>query len=66
MEKNFKNNYKLIDLLEEVNKIDGIKRIRLCSLRATLITERFVNRLSKLDKVCDHFHYHCKVGVTKH
>ena len=27
--KDFKNNYRLIDLLEEINKIEGIKRVRL-------------------------------------
>ncbi len=54
--KDFKEDYKLIDLLEEINKIDGIERIRLGSLEPTLITEKFVQRLSKLTKICDHFH----------
>lgn len=63
--KDFKNNYKLIDLLEEANKIDGIKRIRLGSLEPTLITEEFVNRLSKLDKVCDHFHLSLQSGCNQ-
>lgn len=63
--KDFKNNYKLIDLLEDVNKIDGIKRIRLGSLEPTLITEEFVNRLSKLDKVCDHFHLSLQSGCNQ-
>ena len=34
--KDFKNDYKLIDLLEEINKIDGIKRIRLRFNRAII------------------------------
>ena len=33
--KDFKENYGLIDLLEEINKIDGIERIRLRFNRAT-------------------------------
>ncbi len=33
MEKDFKNNYKLIDLLEEVNKIDGIKKNKIRFIR---------------------------------
>ena len=45
--KDFKEDYKLIDLLEEINKIDGIKRIRLGSIEPLLITEEFVKRLSK-------------------
>ena len=33
--KDFKTDYKLIDLLEDINKIDGIERIRLRFNRAT-------------------------------
>ena len=54
--KDFKEEYRLIDLLEEINKINGIQRIRLGSLEPMLINEDFVNRLIKLEKVCDHFH----------
>ena len=60
--KDFRNNYKVIDLLEEINKIEGIKRIRLGSIEPTLITEEFVNRLSKLEKICDHFHLSLQSG----
>ena len=60
--KDFRNNYKLIELLEEINKIEGIKRIRLGSIEPTLITEEFVNRLSKLEKICDHFHLSLQSG----
>ena len=45
----------LIDVIEEINKIQGIERIRLSSLEPTLITEEFMMRLSQLNKVCDHF-----------
>lgn len=54
--KDFKEEYKLIDLLEDINKINGIERIRLGSIEPTLIKENFVNRLVKLEKICDHFH----------
>ena len=47
---------RLIDLLEAINKIDGIDRIRLSSLEPTIVDEEFATRLSKLDKICDHFH----------
>ena len=52
----------LINLLEELNKIDGIERIRLSSLEPTLITSEFVERLSKLEKICDHFHLSLQSG----
>ncbi len=60
--KDFEEEYMLIDLLEDLNKIDGIKRIRLGSLEPTIITNEFVNRLKKLDKVCKHFHLSLQSG----
>ena len=63
--KDFKEDYKLIDLLEEINKIEGIKRIRLGSLEPLLITEEFVNRLVKLEKICHHFHLSLQSGCDK-
>ena len=45
--KELKQQYSLIDLLEEINKINGIERIRLGSLEPLLITEEFVSRLKK-------------------
>ena len=62
--KDFKENIGLINLLEEINKIDGIERIRLGSLEPKLITEEFVNRLKKLDKICHHFHLSLQSGCT--
>ena len=64
--KDFKNeNYRLIDLLEEINKIDGIQRIRLGSLEPLLITEEFVRRLVKLEKICHHFHLSLQSGCDE-
>ena len=60
--KDFKNDYKLIDLLEDISKIDGIKRIRLGSIEPLLITREFVQRLKKLDKICHHFHLSLQSG----
>ena len=58
-------NIKLIDLLEEINKIDGLKRIRLGSLEPNIITDEFVERLKKVDKICDHFHLSLQSGCTE-
>ena len=57
--------YRLIDLLEEINKIEGIKRIRLGSLEPLLITEEFVERLVKLEKICHHFHLSLQSGCDE-
>ena len=58
-------NYKLIDLLEEINKIDGIKRIRLGSIEPLLITDEFMERLSRLEKICHHFHLSLQSGCDE-
>ena len=55
----------MIDLLEEIQKVDGIQRIRLGSLEPTLITEEFVTRLKKLSKICDHFHLSLQSGCDE-
>lgn len=52
----------LIKLIEDIDKIGGIERIRLGSLEPKLITEDFIDRYSKLDKVCDHFHLSLQSG----
>ena len=63
--KDFKEKIGLIDLLEEINKIDGIERIRLGSIEPTIITEEFLNRLTKLEKICDHFHLSLQSGCDE-
>ena len=63
--KDFKDNYRLIDLLEDLNEIDGIERIRLGSLEPLLITEEFMERLVKLEKVCHHFHLSLQSGCDE-
>ena len=56
---------RLIDLLEEINKIEGLKRIRLGSLEPNIITDQFVERLKKVDKICEHFHLSLQSGCTE-
>ena len=44
------NGYRLIDLLEEINKIDGIKRIRLRVIRANTYYRKFCRKTIKARK----------------
>ena len=63
--KDFDNDIRLINLLEEINQIEGLKRIRLGSLEPKIITEDFVKRLKKLDKICNHFHLSLQSGCNE-
>lgn len=63
--KDLENDTELIDLLEQINKIEGIQRIRLGSLEPKIITEEFMNRLIKLEKICHHFHLSLQSGCDE-
>ena len=54
--------YTLIDLLEAVQKIDGVERIRMGSLEPQIVTEDFAKRASALSKMCPHFHLSLQSG----
>lgn len=55
-------NEELLKVIEEVAKVKGITRIRLGSLEPRLLTEEFVERLSKVEKLCPHFHLSLQSG----
>lgn len=63
--KDFQEDLTLINVLEKLNKIEGLRRIRLGSLEPTIITKEFVARLSKLEKICDHFHLSLQSGCNE-
>lgn len=52
----------LIDVIERVDAIEGVKRLRLGSIEPMLMTEAFVERLSRLKSVCPHFHLSLQSG----
>ena len=45
-----------IDLLEEIDKIEGIGRVRLGSLDPSALTKDFILRVAKLSSVASHLH----------
>jgi len=63
--RDFGNENGLIELLEKINSIDGILRIRLGSLEPKIITEEFMQRLVKLEKICHHFHLSLQSGCDE-
>lgn len=52
----------LLHLIELVHEVEGIRRIRLGSLEPRIVTEDFVKRLSRLEKICPHFHLSLQSG----
>ena len=58
----FEEKIKLIELVEAVAKIEGVKRLRISSLEPRVVTEEFVKRLSKLENFCPHFHLSLQSG----
>ena len=47
---------KLLDVIKQINDIEGIERIRLSSVEPILFTDEFVEAVSTMDKVCPHYH----------
>lgn len=52
----------LLELIQAVNAVKGIERIRLGSLEPKIVTEHFASELSKLYKICPHFHLSLQSG----
>ena len=59
------NRTDLLAVIENVQKIDGIERIRLGSLEPRIITEEFAQGLKKCSKVCPHFHLSLQSGCDE-
>lgn len=58
-------NTTLIDVIRRVQEIKGIERIRFSSIEPNIVTEEFASELSKMSKVCDHFHLSLQSGCDR-
>lgn len=64
--KDFKDrNYRLADLLKEVNAIEGNFRIRFVTSYPTDITDELIETVVALDKVCEYFHIPMQSGNSE-
>lgn len=54
--------YKLDALLRDLDRIDGIKRIRISSIEASQIDDDILDVLASSDKLCRHFHVPLQAG----
>lgn len=58
----FKDGSDLMSLLEEIDKVPGIERVRISSLEPGTMTKEFIERLKNLKKICPHFHLSLQSG----
>lgn len=58
------DNYGLAELLEQVDAIPGIGRVRLGSLDPSLMKDAFVTRIAKLPSLAHHFHLSVQSGSS--
>lgn len=54
--------WNLVKILEEIDKIEGIERIRIGSIDPTFFTEGVIERICSLKKLCPHFHLSLQSG----
>ena len=63
--KDLKDGTELIDVIERVCAVEGIRRVRLGSVEPVVITEDFVRRAKKLKNLCPQFHLSLQSGCTE-
>lgn len=55
----------LLSVIKEINDVEEIERIRLSSVEPVLFTDEFVNEVSKMPKVCPHYHLSLQSGCDE-
>ncbi len=58
-------NYSLIDLLEKLENVEGLERIRLGSLEPSLLKKPIIDRLAVLKKPMPHYHLSLQSGTDR-
>lgn len=55
----------LVDLLEQIDEIEGIERIRIGSIDPTFFSKDVIGRITNLKKLCPHFHLSLQSGCNE-
>lgn len=55
-------NYRLSDLLWDLDKVEGLERIRISSIEASQIDDKMLEVLNKSSKMCRHLHIPLQAG----
>lgn len=59
------DSYRLSDLLWDLDKVDGLERVRISSIEASQIDERMLDVLNRSSKMCRHLHIPLQAGMTR-
>lgn len=57
-----KINTSLLELMQKLDKVDGLERIRISSLEPNLLSEKLINFILESKKFCKHFHIPLQSG----
>jgi tRNA-2-methylthio-N6-dimethylallyladenosine synthase len=63
--KSLKTNYGFTDLLKDINKIEGIERIRFMTSHPKDLSDELIECYATLDKLCGHLHLPVQSGSNK-
>ncbi|MST99947.1 tRNA (N6-isopentenyl adenosine(37)-C2)-methylthiotransferase MiaB [Tissierella pigra] len=63
--KSLRTNYSFTDLLKDINKIDGIERIRFMTSHPKDLSEDLIECYATLDKLCEHLHLPVQSGSNR-
>ena len=58
------SNIMLVDLLEEIEKIDGIERVRIGSIEPAFFTPEVIEKIKDMKKLCPQFHLSLQSGCN--
>lgn len=60
-----KKDYRLEDLICELDKLDGLERIRLSSIEPMTLNRKFIEKIKNTSKLCPHFHLSLQSGCDE-
>lgn len=63
--KTLDDNYSFVDLLRNINKIEGIERIRFMTSHPKDISDELIQAYGELEKLCDHLHLPIQSGSNR-
>jgi threonylcarbamoyladenosine tRNA methylthiotransferase MtaB len=60
-----KGEWNLVSILEEIDRIEGVERIRIGSIDPQFFTQGVIEKISSLKKLCPHFHLSLQSGCNQ-